>query len=76
MGQEAKGTVALSALHERVKFRGEHWPYYLLAFDMGVVFLARRQPASYDRSARRIGARELPPGSAVRIRYEEVDGVR
>ena len=68
--------MALGAVHERVRFRGEPWPYYLLALNEGVVYLARHQPALYDRSAQRIGAREIPPGSAVRVRYKEVDGVR
>jgi hypothetical protein len=40
------------------------------------VFLARRQPDLYDRNAQSITSREILPGSVVRVRYHEGDGVR
>jgi hypothetical protein len=68
--------VAIGALHQRVTFRGESWPFYVLALDRGEVFLARRQPALYDRDAQPVAPTEIPPGSVVRVRYYEEDGMR
>lgn len=51
-------------------------PFYMLAFTDGRVFLARHVPDFYDRNAKRILSREILPGSTVRVRYEESDGVR
>jgi hypothetical protein len=73
---EARGTVAVGALHQRLLFHGEQWLFYVLALNDGQVFLARRQPPLYDRSARRIATREIPPGSTVRVRYNELNGLR
>jgi hypothetical protein len=73
---EASGTVALGAVHARLSFRGEQWPYYLIALEDGLVFLARHPPSLYDRDARLILPGEIPPGSVVRVRYHERDGVR
>ena len=73
---EADGTVVIGAVHERLSFRGERWPYYLLALSDGQVFLARRQPALYDAAAQHLAVREIPPGSAVRVRYYETGGTR
>jgi hypothetical protein len=73
---ETRGTVAIGALHQRVTFRGEPWPFYVLALDSGEVFLARRQPAFYNRGAQPIAPREIPPGSVVRVRYYEEGGMR
>lgn len=55
MGREARGTVALGAVHERLMFRDEQWLFYMLAFDTGEVFVSRRQPALVDRSATPVG---------------------
>jgi hypothetical protein len=73
---EARGTVAIGAVQTRITFRGEQWPYYLLALSDGQVFLARRQPALYDAAAQPLAVREILPGSTVRVRYHERNGVR
>jgi hypothetical protein len=73
---EIRGTVALGALHQRVTFRSEPWPFYVLALDSGEVFLARRLPALYDRGAQPVAPREIPAGSVVRVRYCEEGGMR
>jgi hypothetical protein len=73
---ETRGTVALGAIHRRLSYRGEPWPYYVLALTDGQVFLARRQPDLYDRNAQPIASMEIPPGSTVRVRYHERDGIR
>ena len=68
--------MAIGALHRRLTYRAELWPFHVLAFDTGEVFLARRQPSLYDRSAKRVPAAEIAPGSVVRVRFEVTDGVR
>jgi hypothetical protein len=72
---EARGTVALCAVHLRLTFRGEQWPYHLLALNDGQIFLSRRPPALYDSAAHAIPLIEIPSGSTVRVRYQECDGV-
>jgi hypothetical protein len=68
--------VALCAVHLRLTFRGEQWPYHLLALNDGQIFLSRRPPALFNSVAHPIPPIEIPPGSVVRVRYEEKDGVR
>ena len=65
---EASGTVALGAVHVRPNFRGEQWPYHVIALENGQVLLARHAPALYARDGQQIPKRETPPGSVVRVR--------
>jgi hypothetical protein len=46
--------VGLGAVHPRLTFRGEQWPYYFLALADGQVFLFFRRPDLYDRNAQPI----------------------
>lgn len=61
---------------QRVLYKGEPWPFFVLVLVNGEVFLSRREPVMYDASAQRMSVREIPPGSTVRVNYYERDGVR
>ena len=76
MERQATGTVAIGAVHARLTFRGEPWPFYVLVLDDGQIFLSRRQPALYAADASLIATNEIQPGSGVRVRYDELDGIR
>src|SRR5690349_4233912 len=60
----------------RQQERCEPWPYHCLAFDNGRIFLSRRQPALYAADASMIATKEIPPGSVVRVQYDEINNVR
>jgi hypothetical protein len=74
--QQATGAVAFAAVHQRLHSKDEPWPYYCLVFDNGEIFLSRRQPVLYAADASLISTREIPPGSVVRVRYDELNGIR
>jgi hypothetical protein len=61
-------TVAYSALHRHLRYRGEESNFYVLALTDGTTFLSRHQPPLYDREAIRIAMKELLPGSYVNVR--------
>jgi hypothetical protein len=68
--------VAIGASHRKITYRGELWPFYMLALTDSRVFLARHAPVLYDRNAQRVPRIELLPGTVVRIRFEEIGRVR
>jgi hypothetical protein len=74
--RQATGTVAIGAVHARLTFRGEPWPFYVLVLNDGQIFLSHRQPSLYAADASLIVTREIPPTSIVRVRYREVGGIR
>jgi hypothetical protein len=62
-------TIAYAAVHRTIRYRDEDTRLYVAAFDDGRMFFSRHQPPLYDREARLIPAREVLPGSYVKIRY-------
>jgi len=68
-------TVAFAALHVRLRYRGEETRQYALAFDDRTMFFSARQPKLYDRMAKPIAPREVPPGTYVKIRSHVERGI-
>ena len=68
-------TVAFAALHRRLRYRGEATTLYVAAFEDGTMFFSARQPKLYDRMAKPIAPRDVPPGSYVNVQYRRERGV-
>jgi hypothetical protein len=64
-------TVAFAALHQSLRYRGEDTGIHVLALDDGTTFFSRRPPRLYDSAARRVLAREVLPGTYVKVSYSE-----
>lgn len=67
------GVIAFAAVHCRLRWKGEDTGFYGVGFDDGKIFLSNRQPSVFDARAKKIGAREILPGSTVNVRYR-IDG--
>ena len=68
-------TVAYSAAHQRLRYRGEDTKLYALAFEDRTMFFARQAPWLFDAQAKRIAIREIPPGAQVNVRYQIEKGI-
>lgn len=64
-------TVAFSATHRPLRYRGEDTGLFVLAFTDGTTFFSRRRPPLFDAAARPVPSREVLPGTYVHVRYSD-----
>ncbi len=69
-------TVAFSALHRHLLFRGEDTGLHVLALDDGTMFFNRVSPRLFDRDGKRIMMQEFLAGDYVRVKYLEKGGIK
>lgn len=67
------GVIAFSAVHRRLRWKGEDTRFYGIGFEDGTMFLSRRQPPVFDAQNKRIRAAEIQHGTTVNVLYR-VDG--
>ncbi len=73
----SEGWVAFACVHQKLRWRGEETPYFVLALQDEAVFLSTLPVRLFDAANKAVpSAVEITPGSEVRVRWRADHGVR